>query len=95
LENTAAKKILFDCVNTRSEGHLLNAIASLRRGDDVGVLKELDTMLNFGALLPVKFQNSLASANEKSQLLTLYESNFGDSDVQKDKLSLFKTMLDL
>jgi len=52
-------------------------------------------MLNFGALLPVKFQNSLASANEKSQLLTLYESNFGDSDVQKDKLSLFKTMLDL
>jgi len=95
LENTAAKKILFDCVNTRSEGHLLNAIASLRRGDDVGVLKELDTMLNFGALLPVKFQNSLASANEKSQLFTLYESNFGDSDVQKDKLSLFKTMLDL
>ena len=95
LENSVAKKILFDCVNTRSEGHLLNAIASLRRGDDVGVLKELETMLNFGALLPVKFQSSLASANEKSQLYTLYESNFGDSDVQKDKLKLFKNMLDL
>jgi hypothetical protein len=95
LENTVAKKILFDCINTRSEGHLLNAIASLRRGDDVGVLKELETMLNFGALLPIKFQNTLASSNEKSQLYSIYESNFGDSDLQKDKLKLFKTMLDL
>lgn len=95
LENTVAKKILFDCVNTRCEGHLLNAIASLRRNDDVGVIKELENMLNFGELLPVKFQNNLVSSNEKSQLFSILQSNFGESEEQKSKLTLFKIMLDL
>lgn len=94
LENTVAKKILFDCVNTRCEGHLLNAIASLRRNDDFGVTKELENMLNFGNLLPVKFQNNLISSNEKSQLFSILQSNFGESEKQKSKLTLFKTMLD-
>jgi len=95
LENVIAKKILFECVNTRCEGHLLNSIASLRRGDDVGVLKELESMLNFGELLPVKFQNNLISFNEKSQLFSILSSNFSESETQKEKLNLFKTMLDL
>jgi hypothetical protein len=95
LENLTAKKILFECANTRCEGHLLNSIASLRRGDDVGVLKELESMLNFGELLPVKFQNNLISFNEKSQLFSILSSNLGDSETQKEKLNLFKTMLDL
>lgn len=95
LENLISKKILFECVNTRCEGHLLNSIASLRRGDDVGVLKELESMLNFGELLPVKFQNNLISFNEKSQLFSILSSNFGESETQKEKLNLFKTMLDL
>jgi len=95
LENTAAKKILFDCVNTRCEGFLLNSIASLRREDDVGVIKELENMLNFGELVPIKFQNNLVSSNEKSKLYSVLESNYGDSDAEKNKLSLFKSMLDL
>jgi hypothetical protein len=95
LENLIAKKILFECVNTRCEGHLLNSIASFRRGDDVGVLKELESMLNFGELLPVKFKNNLISFNEKSQLFSILSSNFGESETQKEKLNLFKTMLDL
>jgi len=95
LENAAAKKILFECVNTRCEGHLLNAIASLRRDDDVGVIRELENMLNFGALLPIKFSKDLVSSNEKSKLFSVYQSNFGESETQKDKIDLFKTMLDL
>ena len=95
LENTAAKKILFDCVNTRCEGFLLNSIASLRREDDVGVIKELENMLNFGELVPIKFQNNLVSSNEKSKLFSVLQSNYGDSDAEKNKLNLFKSMLDL
>lgn len=95
LENSAAKKVLFDCINTRCEGHLLNAIASLRRSDDVGVMKELENLLNFGELIPIKFQNNLVSGNEKSQLLSILKLNIGDSETQKKKLNLFETMLDL
>ena len=52
-------------------------------------------MLNFGELLPVKFQNNLVSSNEKSQLFSILQSNFGESEEQKSKLTLFKIMLDL
>jgi len=95
LDNTKAKKVLFDCVNTRCEGHLLNAIASLRRSDDVGVLKELENLLNFGEIIPIKFQNNLVSSNERNQLLSVLKSNFGETETQKKKLKLFETMLDL
>lgn len=95
LENTVAKKILFDCVNTRCEGSLLNAIASLRRNDEAGVVKELEKMLNFGDLLPINFKNNLVSVNEKSQLFSILQSNGGESEAQKYKLNLFKTMIDL
>ena len=95
LDNTKAKKVLFDCVNTRCEGHLLNAIASLRRSDDVGVLKELENLLNFGEIIPIKFQNNLVSSNEKNQLLSVLKSNFGENETQKKKLKLFETMLEL
>jgi len=95
LKNTVAKKILFDCVNTRCEGSLLNAIASLRRNDEIGVAKELENMLNFGDLLPIKFQNNLVSTNEKAQLFSILQSSFGESKALGNKLILFKTMLDL
>jgi len=95
LENTVAKKVLFDCVNTRCEGSLLNALASLRRSDDVGVMKELENLLNFGELIPIKFQNNLVSANEKSKLFSILKTNLGDAETQKKKLNLFETMLDL
>jgi len=95
LENTVAKKVLFDCVNTRCEGSLLNALASLRRSDDVGVMKELENLLNFGELIPIKFQNNLVSANEKSKLFSILKLNLGDAETQKKKLNLFETMLDL
>ena len=86
---------MFECVNTRCEGHLLNSIASLRREDDVGVIKELEKMLNFGALLPITFKSNLISSNEKAQLFSIYQSNVEETDAQKNKVTLFKTMLDL
>jgi len=82
-------------VNTRCEGSLLNAIASLRRNDEIGVAKELENMLNFGDLLPIKFQNNLVSTNEKAQLFSILQSSFGESKALGNKLILFKTMLDL
>mmetsp|Transcript_67168 Transcript_67168/g.98279 ORF Transcript_67168/g.98279 Transcript_67168/m.98279 type:complete len:1088 (+) Transcript_67168:74-3337(+) len=95
LENIVAKKILFDCVNTKCEGSLLNAIASLRRNDEAAVVKELEKMLNFGDLLPINFKNNLVSANEKSQLFFILQSIGGESEAQKSKLDLFKTMINL
>mmetsp|Transcript_88906 Transcript_88906/g.133294 ORF Transcript_88906/g.133294 Transcript_88906/m.133294 type:complete len:1093 (-) Transcript_88906:1536-4814(-) len=98
LDDSVSKKILLDCITTRCEGHLVNAIASLRRKVDKEVINEMEKMLSFGNLLPIKIQSSIGSNSEKTQLLDLfqsYSSELNTSGKFKEKLELLKLMLDL
>jgi hypothetical protein len=89
-----AKKILLNCINTRSEEHLVNAVASLRRSSNEEVLVELEKMLSFGQLLPVTINTNFGSDTEKENLIQIYES-YSDSTNKIEKQNLLKKMLDL
>mmetsp|Transcript_25693 Transcript_25693/g.52323 ORF Transcript_25693/g.52323 Transcript_25693/m.52323 type:complete len:155 (+) Transcript_25693:2814-3278(+) len=98
LDDNTSKKILLECITTRCEGHLVNGIASLRRNAEKEVLKELEKMLSFGNLLPIKIQSSIGSKNEKLQLLTLFQSfapELNSDGKFQEKLDLLKLMLDI
>lgn len=89
-----AKKILLNCINTRSEEHLVNAIASLRRSSSEEAINELEKMLSFGQLLPVTVNSSFGSKGEKEKLIQLY-NDFASSIEKGKKQDLLKRMLDL
>jgi hypothetical protein len=98
LDDRITKKILADCITTKSEGHLINAIASLRRNSEDEALKEIKKMLNFGNLLPLTIEASVGSKKEKNELFTLYSTNSNESinSVLKEKTNkLLKIMLNL
>mmetsp|Transcript_19934 Transcript_19934/g.48314 ORF Transcript_19934/g.48314 Transcript_19934/m.48314 type:complete len:1092 (-) Transcript_19934:1172-4447(-) len=98
LDDNITKKILADCITTKSEGHLINAIASLRRNSEDEALTEIKKMLNFGNLLPLTIEASVGSKKEKNELFSLYSNNREDSinSVSKEKTNrLLKLMLNL
>jgi len=98
LDDGISKKILLDCITTRCEGHLVNAVASLRRNSEKEVITELEKMLSFGNLLPIKIQTSIGSKTEKAQLLTLFKSyapELNSTGKFQEKLDLLKLMLDI
>nr|UXY87346.1 plastid import machinery, IAP100 protein [Cryptomonas sp.] len=98
LSKETVKKILLESITSRCEGHLINAIASLRKNLLEESSKELEKLLSFGSLLPIKIQSTFASKREKEQLLALFESSSEQNQVNYDKsnkISLLKLMLNL
>jgi len=91
LSKEIVKKILLECITTKCEGYLINSVASLRKNLSDESLKELQKMINFGKLLPIRIQTNVASKTEREKLLSLYEA----FDNQLDKLELLKIMLNL
>lgn len=98
LEDNLSKKILLECISSRCESNLLNAVASLRKGNKNDSFLEIEKMLNFGSLLPVFIKNPIASTKERAELFSLYETYLDENISQDDtdkKTSLLKLMLGL
>jgi len=98
LEDDVTKRILAECITNKSEGHLINAIASLRRKSETEALSEVQKMLNFGNLLPLTIEASVGSVKEKTDLYDLYFSTRAvkpDQFSEEKTLNLLKLMLNL
>jgi hypothetical protein len=98
LEDDVTKRILAECITNKSEGHLINAIASLRRKSENEALNEIQKMLNFGNLLPLTIEASVGSVKEKTDLYDLYFSTRTtkpDQFSEEKTLNLLKLMLNL
>jgi len=96
LENNISKKILLESISSRCENNLLNAVASLRRGNNNDAYSEIEKMLNFGNLLPIHIKNPIASQKERSELFSLFQTFMDETTEEKkviEKVNLLKIML--
>uniref|UniRef100_A0A7S0Y213 Uncharacterized protein n=1 Tax=Hemiselmis andersenii TaxID=464988 RepID=A0A7S0Y213_HEMAN len=98
LPDDLSKKILLQCISSRCESHLVNAVASLRKNSSEDVFQEIEKMLNFGDLLPIQIKNSIGSGKERAELFSIYQTNFNESLTEEQydkKIKLLKLMLGL
>ena len=96
LENNVSKKILLESISSRCENNLLNAVASLRRGNNNDAYFEIEKMLNFGNLLPIHIKNPIASQKERNELFSLFQTFMDETTEEKkviEKVNLLKIML--
>jgi len=96
LENNISKKILLESISSRCENNLLNAVASLRRGNNNDAYSEIEKMLNFGNLLPIHIKNPIASQKERNELFSLFQTFMDETTEEKkviEKVNLLKIML--
>ena len=96
LEDDVARKVLLNCISSRCENYLLNAVASLRKGSISEVIQEMEKMLNFGKLLPIYVKNPIASKKERIDLYSIYQTEHDEKIDEKtygENLKLLKKML--
>lgn len=96
LEDDVARKVLLNCISSRCENYLLNAVASLRKGSMSEVIQEMEKMLNFGKLLPIYIKNPIASKKERIDLYSIYQTEHDEKMDEKtygENLKLLKKML--